>query len=295
MVLNQLALITRVLGRLAEAESYSDEAIAVGRQSGFVPQLGGALRIKGFIAFERGDFDTARAACHEVLASRDRQVPVNLAIALWVLGLVAFAEGEYVAADNWFEEAADTASAVSGSEDFVDGLTATALALGDYPRARHICEEALESIRDTGRKPTVEVYWLNLLADVALEEGDVDQAERLLRRGLELYDFSVFFPWFPAYLGVCAHIALARGDPERAALLLGAYDAMREQLGISVIPLEWPPRTRTIAAARTALSDDAFAAAWNTGRVMPYKQAVTYALGREPPRNSPDRPGNIEP
>jgi non-specific serine/threonine protein kinase len=292
-VLTALAMITRGFGRYAEAESYSDEAVAVCRRTGSAPLLGSALMIKSFTAFDRGDFDSARAACHEVLASRDRQLPVNVAEVLVVLGLTAFAEGGHVAAGKWFQEAAEIRA--TASQDAAVGLAATALALGDHARAREIREEALELIRDTGRGSTQEVSWHDLLANIALGEGDLDQADRLLRGGLELHELNSPRSWIPARVAGFARIALARGDPERAALLLGASDAMREHLGISVIPLEWPRPAETIAYARAALGDDAFSVAWSAGRALSPEQAVDYALREQPLAGLPGQPDDTQP
>ncbi len=292
-VLTELAMITRGFGRYAEAESYSDEAVAVCRRTGLAPLLGGALMIKSFTAFDRGDFDSARVACHEVLASRDRQLPVNVAEVLVVLGLTVFAEGGHVAAGNCFQEAADIRA--TASQDPAVGLAATALALGDNARAREIREEALELIRDTGRGSTQEVSWHDLLANIALGEGDLDQADRLLRGGLELHELNRPRSWVPARLAGFARIALARGDPERAALLLGASDAMREHLGISVIPLEWPRPADTIAYACAALGDDAFSVAWSAGRALSPEQAVDYALREQPFAGLSGQPDDTQP
>jgi predicted ATPase/class 3 adenylate cyclase len=298
LILNQLSMITRALGRYREAESYSEEAVAVGRQTGFAPQLGGALMTKAFIALDCGDFDGARAACHEVLASRDRQPPITVVEVLGSLGCTAFAEGDYVVARTWFQEAADIESmtGVSATQGTGRGRASTALALGDHVRARRIREETLELIGDTSRGLVQETFWLDVLANVALAERDLDEAERILRRGLELYELSQFHEnWLAASLAALARIALARNDSERAARLLGASDATREQLGITVIALEWPPPADTIADVRAALGDDAFSLAWTAGRALSPDHAVDYALRREPRGGLSGQPDDTQP
>ena len=80
-----------------------------------------------------------------------------------------------------------------------------------------------------------------------------------------------------------ARIALERNAPQHAALLLGASDALREQVGLLANLLEWPPRSETLAATRRALGDDAFSQAWTAGHALSYEQAAAAALRPEPP------------
>ncbi|HKS70511.1 MAG TPA: NB-ARC domain-containing protein [Ktedonobacterales bacterium] len=57
------------------------------------------------------------------------------------------------------------------------------LELGDYPRAREYCQQALRNTQVLGWSQPV-AHLINTLADIALREGDLDAAERLLRDGL---------------------------------------------------------------------------------------------------------------
>jgi tetratricopeptide (TPR) repeat protein len=262
--------------------AYSDEAVSVSRRANFMPGLGGALGTSTWLAFVRGDFDAARAACDEVLASRDRQLPMTVALILVDLGYISFAGGDYAAADIWFQQAADLASTTgtAAAHNAARGLAATALALGDPVRALRVRAATLERLRDVGRAPEHDGFWPDVLAAIAFEENDFDQAEQILRRGVARLD--IYTEWyFPAYLVDFANISLARGHPDRAAVLLGASDALRERVGITVFPLEWPPPSRTILAARAALGDDAFSLNWKTGRALSRDLAAAYALGRE--------------
>jgi hypothetical protein len=70
---------------------------------------------------------------------------------------------------------------------------------------------------------------------------------------------------------------------------------MREHLGISVIPLEWPRPAETIAYARAALGDDAFSVAWSAGRALSPEQAVDYALREQPLAGLPGQPDDTQP
>jgi hypothetical protein len=73
-------------------------------------------------------------------------------------------------------------------------------------------------------------------------------------------------------------VAGARGAPERAARLLGAVQALRDAIGAPVPPEYRAAYERTAAAARAALGEEAFTAAWAAGRTLSWEQAVAYAL-----------------
>jgi len=74
-----------------------------------------------------------------------------------------------------------------------------------------------------------------------------------------------------------AGVALATGQPERAARLLGAVAAAQAATG--VIGLWSNTRVERVEApARAALGDKAFTVAWEFARTVPWEQAVANAL-----------------
>src|SRR6185437_5432716 len=75
-----------------------------------------------------------------------------------------------------------------------------------------------------------------------------------------------------------AHLALALGDPLRAARLGGAAEGLREAIGQPLTPGERGDHDRAIAALRAVLGEAAFAAAWAEGRALPLDEAIALAL-----------------
>jgi hypothetical protein len=82
------------------------------------------------------------------------------------------------------------------------------------------------------------------------------------------------YPWS---LEAFARLAAPK-DPERAARLWGAAEALRESLVWPLPPNERAEYDRHRSAAREALGDEAFADAWIKGRRMTPEQAIRYAL-----------------
>ena len=75
-----------------------------------------------------------------------------------------------------------------------------------------------------------------------------------------------------------AGVVGVRGQPARAALLLGAAEALRNAIGAPVPPADRADYERSVAAVRTQLDATAFGAAWAEGRSTPLEQAITVAL-----------------
>jgi hypothetical protein len=75
-----------------------------------------------------------------------------------------------------------------------------------------------------------------------------------------------------------AAVALSGARSERAARLLGNAEGLRGAMGTPLAPGDRAEHDRSVAAARAALGENAFAAAWAEGRAMDLDQAIADAL-----------------
>ena len=91
--------------------------------------------------------------------------------------------------------------------------------------------------------------------------------------------------WSLEYL---ARVAGGLGQPERAARLFGAAEALREAIGAPLPPSGRDDHEREVAAARAHLDEHAFVQALAEGQAMSLEQAIAYALEGAPP--APPRP-----
>jgi hypothetical protein len=74
-----------------------------------------------------------------------------------------------------------------------------------------------------------------------------------------------------------AEVAAHRGETARAARLLGASDALSEEMGLA---LTYPEQKKQRARIASVLDgDDAAQAAQSEGRALTLEEAVAYALG----------------
>ncbi len=123
---------------------------------------------------------------------------------------------------------------------------------------------------------------LGYLARVMQSRGDLERSTELFAECLPLLHGLGNRVWIARYLEPLAEIAAARGQPERAARLFGAAESLRKATGGVRMPAERPDYERGVAAARAALGEKAFVAAWAEGQALPLEDAIAFAL-KEPP------------
>jgi non-specific serine/threonine protein kinase len=168
------------------------------------------------------------------------------------------------------------------------GLTEHGRGRLDDARARH--EEALRICRAHGYNLGV-VRSLRDLGDVARDLQDHAAAMTYYRDALTLMgDQGDVRVVADALLGT-AVAAAAWEQPERAARLLSAAVAMREQKGIAtMLPADQAAHDHALTVVRSALSEEGFQAAWTAGSTLSLVGAVAeiQALGSGPAAPTPD-------
>ena len=119
---------------------------------------------------------------------------------------------------------------------------------------------------------------LHILAQAAWASGEHERAARYFQDALEL-TFEVSDRTNAAYcMQGLAAVAASRGEPGRAARLLGAAEALLETAGVPLYAqVDLELHQRAADAAREQLGEQAWAAAWDEGRAMSFEEAVAYA------------------
>ena len=105
-----------------------------------------------------------------------------------------------------------------------------------------------------------------------------NRAEQVTREALALVVRLRARFWATLSLSTRAGPIAAKGDPERAACLLGACEALLEELGVSQQKGDRIETDHYIAAVRAQLDEATFAAAWDRGRAMSPEEAIDLAL-----------------
>ena len=151
---------------------------------------------------------------------------------------------------------------------------------GDYERAGAAYEESLSINRELGDKHREALTLLNL-AYISHYNEDYRQEEELIKEAMMLrLEFkSKYFTTI--CLDALASPIGAKGEPERAAILLGASQALLDGMGIERQIADQHEINRIIASLHKQLDEITFEKAWTEGQAMSPDQAIAFALGEE--------------
>lgn len=244
-----------------------------------------ALCMAAFFAAEARDAVTADRLGRDAIA-RAREVG-DPRVLSWVLSAATFTlSGEVPSAPALTAEAITVAEA-SGDRWYIGFTQVTRgewlRATGEDAAALRAYARALEIGREIGSRFLMVLALLNP-AHIHLRRGDVAVARSLFeeshRLALELRD-----DWTRVYsLFGLGGVAVAEGNAERGAVLLGAAYRWFEERGMRIQDPDRDAFDRYVESARAALDDAAFARAWDEGRHLSLDEALSIALqGSAPP------------
>lgn len=151
---------------------------------------------------------------------------------------------------------------------------------GEWILAREQLEESVALSQEAGdQRGTAEA--LMSLARLAEAQDDLAAARLQYQECLALLQKIDYLGFLPACLEGLGAVVASQEVPLQAAGLWGTAEALREAIGTPIHPVYRADYERAVAAARTALGAEAFAAAWAEGRAMPLEQAIATVLKME--------------
>jgi predicted ATPase/DNA-binding CsgD family transcriptional regulator len=226
-----------------------------------------------------GDYEAALAAGHEAVAIAQAQDD------LLALGLGHLAVAEALLWQNsWAQSAAAHAQAVASLRQ-TDRHDLLAIALADLGAALLWCGQAQDAVVPLNEAlalyrqlddPRCHAIALMICGELATAQGEHAFAVRCFTDGLALARATGDERIVRGIVVGLTDVALATGQPERAARLLGAVVAAHER-GVAGFANE-QEITHATAAARAELGETAFAVAWDTGHRVSWSDAVADAL-----------------
>lgn len=158
----------------------------------------------------------------------------------------------------------------------------------DYAASRTYLEEGLAYFRELGEKHGIAMA-TNNLGEVAISEGEYDSAWSYFREALSYRREIGDKRGITFSLRGLAEVRLALSDARTAVVLLGAEDALRREIGLTLSDSYQVNLEQNLAQARAALSPsdasnggDDFDAAWALGLRLGWEQATRYVLDEGP-------------
>jgi len=143
--------------------------------------------------------------------------------------------------------------------------------------AREYFEEALKIFRHLRHK-SFETVLLSELGHVARATGNLTQAKDLYKQTLKRFQDQGHRPAIAHQLESFAFIAISEEEPERAAKLFGAAEALRERINAQMQDLEYIEYDIAVTRVRSLLNESDFNSLWAQGRALTMEQAIKFAL-----------------
>ena len=293
--LARMAGISRDRGDYDQALELNGQALTLFEAIGDRRGIADTLNQLGLIATDRGEYAHAQGlyersgTIYDALADRHGSARV-----LNNLGLIQFWKEDYRRAAALFEESLRLWRALGDrphSARVLANLGEALRAEGDLDQAIAVTREGLQRSREVGDKRSAAMALFILGSLIQHDEIDVRAIDPLVE-GLLLYRTVGDRLGIAWCLEALAGPASVSGRPELAVQILGAAEALRDQVGVALQPAERPAYQRHVAAARDAVSvPEEFSQAWATGRTLALDaiMARTDELNAMSPR--PPRPG----
>jgi len=243
--LGAISLLLLAKGETGRMTDLVEEAITEASAAGDEETLHFLFIQRGYAATFRGDLDAAEEALQGVLAVlRDR-------------------------GGRW------------GAAPVLNALAQVALSHGNFERAMEFLREGEDLSRETEDAFMLATN-LNIQATISQLQCDEGRTEVVLGESVALSS-ALRDSWTLVYgLVGLAGIAARRGEPERAARIFGAAEAMGEAASVTIA---FPPTRalyeQDLATVRARLDAQAFQASWAEGQAMTVQEAVAEALDED--------------
>jgi predicted ATPase/DNA-binding SARP family transcriptional activator len=280
-----MAFFWWIHGDLAEGRSWM--AAALQGAAGLDPTLRAqALNGAARLAWAATDLDPALDLAQQAWAALPEDAPaLEKGIILQTLGVISTARQELPSARTWLEQARASYEALAEDDPWRrDRLAGVIIVLGsvdffegDYAKATERYREALAMCVARDDRDGIALCEL-YLGHVALLEGRVPESMALVRSSLTHYRRLGWLQYVAECLEIIGFGAGATGRPEEAARLVGAADAVRDQIGTPATLALLRLRIEGLPVVQAELGEEAYAGALAAGRALSAEQAVVEAI-----------------
>jgi tetratricopeptide (TPR) repeat protein len=274
------------LGDYVSAQAQFARGLRLSQELGDRPNSAYALERLGWMARERGDGATARARLEESLELyRELGDQSGICATTNALAEALSMQGDLVAAKAVLEENLRLARQLEDTNAIgwsLNHLGHIAQLEGEYAEAIRLHGASLQRFRQLGARNTGHIWVHQSLGESYLAQDEAPLAASHFVAALVMakdLGERASTAWCLAGL---AGAAAVNEEPERAAWLWGAAEALRRSLGAREAPASHATRERLIALAQEQIGPAAFAQQWEAGEAATPTEAIERALRGEP-------------
>ncbi len=244
-------------------------------------RLGNLLWAYGNALVNQGEFEQALPLLlesHDIFQQRGSRY--EMAESLGTLGLLALLQGDL---DRAYTQLREAVTISKGFNQWMIGfwqpvLGYVTLYTGDVAGARRLLTESLRLCTDL-KIPMLLTRNMTFLAEVALWEGQIDQAAHWLAQSLtQEADPGIILIYEVVRLHVAARLATAQQQYERAALLFGLAEQANRQIHYAYSGPIRSLADAALATVQAALEPAVFAEAFAAGQQITLAEAFARIL-----------------
>ncbi|HEX7310080.1 MAG TPA: BTAD domain-containing putative transcriptional regulator [Gaiellaceae bacterium] len=259
-----------IRGHIGEGRGWLEDALH--RDRGDEPAARvKALRGVGVLALKQRDLEQAESFLEESLAlARELGDEPGMARATLSLAVIAVSNSDYERAARLNEETIELARAADERRVLstaINNLGDLALHRGRYDDAAYWTSEAVALARELRHREGLTLALLNL-GQACLHMGRQDEASASFEEAFALARELGYQEALAYALEGLAALLAARGEPVRAARMVGAAELLLEKLGASLDRAAQELHERTLDLARVDLSEELLAAHLREGRSL---------------------------
>ena len=283
--LGAIEVLSFAYGDFITSLKVAEEVIELSRRIGEKQTLSEALSYLGVVRAFLGEKKISTSMAEEALTlARGIGDRVSLGLALMnMAGVIAMTEGDPQKIRAYSEEGIGLlkeAGAQWGVAMSSFGAGIFAARQGNYTEALSQFEASIPVFTELGDKHRINMAYSEI-GHVERRQGHFKQAKLNYHKTLLEWQRLGHRAAIAHELECLAMIAKAEEVEQRAAILFGAAEALRESIGLPMTPLEHMEYKREVNDLRANMDEDAFKKAWVEGRALTLEQAIALALENE--------------
>jgi non-specific serine/threonine protein kinase len=233
--------------------------------------------LAGMLAL-RGETDRALSAAQQSLEiAIEVGEPIAILKSRTTVGAVMFYMNKLESAETYWrdalEETPDDPYGRRMRASILNNIGIVHSLRGETDQAEKCYLESIEINRESGN-PVLLADGFTNLAEVAIDRGDIARASTINLDAVEIYRKLQHQPGVAMCLALGARIGLELGQPELAAVLLGAVGRQLEEAEMAMTPVVEDGRDRITASVRAALNEEAFEEGTAAGQELSTDEAI---------------------